>query len=167
MQGIISFITARTSRIITFGCIYLLVSILLISYYSFKSPVRLEDYYFIEITYQKVYFKETADNIIIVSDAKEYRLPISYLNWQSKIDLVEAVRNLSSTTKAEVWLENKDINSPLVKGIKTDSFYFSPEVGTDIDNKYNKSMAELFFWFAIGGIVVIIIGLIKFFADKK
>ncbi|HEX8286656.1 MAG TPA: hypothetical protein VF556_01595, partial [Pyrinomonadaceae bacterium] len=121
MQGIISFITARTSRIITFGCIYLLVSILLISYYSFKSPVRLEDYYFIEITYQKVYFKETADNIIIVSDAKEYRLPISYLNWQSKIDLVEAVRNLSSTTKAEVWLENKDINSPLVKGIKTDS----------------------------------------------
>lgn len=167
MQGIISFITAKTSRVLTFGCICLIVSIFLASYYYFRSPVEIEDYYFTEINYQKVYFKETADNIIIVSDAKEYRLSFVSLNWLGKVDLSEILGKLNSTSKAEVWLDDENTNSPLIRGIKTDGFYFSPETGVDIDNKNNKGLAEIFVWFAIGGLVLITVGLVKFFVERK
>ena len=167
MQNLISFIIAKTSRIIIFGCIYLLASGLLVFYYSSRSPVKVEDYYLTKLNYQKVYFKESADKIVFVSTMKEYGLSIVLLNWQGKTDLAEVLRKLNSTTTAEVWLDDKDAISPFIQGIKTDNFYFSPEIGVDIDNKYNKNMADLFGWLMLGGIAVIMAGILKFFLDNK
>jgi Ca2+/Na+ antiporter len=167
MQGITAFISAKTSRILIFGCVYLLVSGLLVLYYSFKTPTKAEDYYQTEINYQKVYFKESADKIVIASTMKEYGLSRGFLKLQGKTDLAEVLRKLNSTTTAEVWLDDKDAVSPFIRGLKTGNFYLPPEIGAEIDNKKNKSMAELFVWFAIGGIAVMIAGFIKFISDKK
>ena len=167
MQGTTSFITAKSSRVISFGCILLLIGGLLAIYYHYKSPITVEDYYFTDISHQKIYLNEDANKIVIVSDTKEYGLPILLLNSQEKTNAAEVLNKLSLTTKSEVWLNDKNANSPFIRGIRTDNFYLSPEIGAIEDTKDNQDFAEICSYFAIGGIVIIILGFIQFFSDKR
>ena len=166
MQGITLFITAEASRMLTFGLIMFLGSGLFGSYYYYKAPVKIEDYYFTIINYQQVYLKESANKIVLVSEAKEYGLPILLLNARGKADLSEVLNKLKLSNTAEVWLDAKNTDSPFIRGISTTNFSLSPEIGADEDNKDDKSIAAICVWFAGGGIAVIFIGLLQFLSDK-
>ena len=167
MQKFVNFFTAKTYRIIIFGLLNVLLGGLLAFYYFYRSPVKIEDYYNTEINYEKVYFKESANKIVIVSDTREFGLSVTLLNLQEKYKLSEVIKNLSSSSKAEIWLDDKNSISPFLRGIKTETFYLSPEIGTIKDNKDNKGFAELCFYFFFGGIIIILIGIIKFLIEKR
>lgn len=146
------YLMAKSSRIYAFGIVFIVGGSLLAAYYYFHEPVKLEDYHVTEITYQKVYFKESADKIILQSNGKEYGLSQSVIDFYGQDNLKEIVRKLSLSSKAKVWLDDKNF----IMGIESENFNMPPEVGVEYDNKTIKGMVKTGWIPAVFGLIAIV-----------
>lgn len=151
---ILILIFARLFRsLYLFGAISVIGGILFSSYFYFQEPVMIEDYQVAEIKYQRIFFKKSADKIIIVSNGKEYGLSRSVLKFYGKTDFKDIMKQLSLTYKAKVWLDDRNF----IKGIESETFNMPPEIGVAYDNKTARGSVEIGFIFIVLGLIILFI----------
>lgn len=159
VSALVPYFLAKSSRVYAFGLILAIGGGSLGCYYHFHEPLTISQYLVEEIKYERVYFKESADKIVLVSGEREYGLAMSVLKFFGQPDPKPVTDRLRSSSNAKVWLDGRDF----IMGIESEHFRMPPDVGLDYDNRSIKASAKIGWFPAVIGLLAILVN----FADSR
>lgn len=163
VSALVPYILAKASRGYAFGFIIMIGGGLLGSYFHFSEPLNLSDYQIEEIRYQKIYLKESADKIVIISGDKEYGLSRALLKFSGNSNSEEVITKLRMSSNAKIWVGSRDF----IAGIESEKLNIPPEVGLEYDNNNIRSSAVIGWIPAILGLLVIITNFFNVIVERR
>ena len=136
-------------------CIFVLGCGLFI-YPYIAEPITLENYQVTKVKYQKVYFDKNGENVVLVSGDRKFNISNPIVNNIEETSCCEIVEKLKLSSEAKIWFAESFRGTFLVKGIKTDNYYYTPSKSVIYDNDTRVFTGVGILFLVFGGVAVLL-----------
>ena len=132
-----------------------IIGLLITGAFLMTSIARTSDYEKVELEFDEIWLRDGYRSMEIIFNKGQVKYELNRSMWKDTYEASNLLPYLKGQKKVTLWIKRGESNYKIVRGLKTDNVFLSPQLGTELDNANRKAgflLGGLFIVLGLGGI---------------